>query len=141
LGNVSLNSINRAVGIEADRELTLQEIVQLTGQLRGIEGCILTSAEGLFLTGQLPAHLDQNRLSVFAPQLFKKVGSYSSELSVGQVHRMTMFTDQQPVSIFQAGDIYLIVIHDTRHFSKALLRRLSKISEGIARLCRQRAVV
>ena len=50
-------------------------------------------------------------------------------------------TAQQPVSIFQAGDIYLIVIHDTRHFSKALLRRLTRISEGIARLCRQRAVV
>ena len=109
--------------------------------MRGIEGCILTSADGLFLTGHLPPHLDENRLSVFAPQLFKKVGRYARELSVGQVHRMTMFTDQQPVSIFQAGDIFLIVIHDTQHFSKALLRRLTRISEGIARLCRQRAVV
>jgi hypothetical protein len=33
------------------------------------------------------------------------------------------------------------VVHDTVHFSKALLRRCERISQEIARLCRQRAVV
>jgi predicted regulator of Ras-like GTPase activity (Roadblock/LC7/MglB family) len=109
--------------------------------LPGVEGCILAMADGLFITGQLPAHLDQNTVSVFAPQLFKKVGRYVRELRVGHVRRLTIFTDQQPMTIFQAGDVYLVVIHDARRYSKVLLRRCERISQEIARLCRQRAVV
>jgi predicted regulator of Ras-like GTPase activity (Roadblock/LC7/MglB family) len=98
-------------------------------------------ANGLFVTGQVPAEYDQNTISVFAPQLFKKMGRYTRELRVGQVQRMTIFTDQRPISIFQAGDVFLVIIHDTRRFSKALLRRCERVSRGIAGLCRQRAVV
>ena len=80
-------------------------------------------------------------LSQLPSQLFKKIGRYMRELRVGQIRRFTIFTDQQPLSIFRAGEVYLIVIHDTRHFSKALLRRCERISQEIARLCRQRAIV
>ncbi|HUJ10901.1 MAG TPA: helix-hairpin-helix domain-containing protein [Verrucomicrobiae bacterium] len=134
-------TLNRLLGVEHNEELTLQEIVRLTSQLKGVAGCILAMSDGVFLTGQLPSHLDQETISVFAPQLFKKVGRYMKELRVGQVTRLSVFTDQQPLSIFHAGDIFLVVIHDPSHFSKALLRRCERISEEIARLCRQRAVV
>ena len=141
LAGVEPRALNRLLGAPHDEELTLQEIVRLTGKLQGVEGCMLAMADGIFLTGQLPDRLDQNAVSVFAPQLFKKVGRYMRELRVGQIRRMTIFTDQQPLSIFRAGDVYLIIVHDVRHFSKALLRRCERISEEIARLCRQRAVV
>ncbi len=134
-------TLNRLLGVEHNEELTLQEIVRLTSQLKGVAGCILAMSDGVFLTGQLPPHLDQETISVFAPQLFKKVGRYMKELRVGQVTRLSVFTDQQPLSIFHAGDIFLVVIHDPNHFSKALLRRCERISQEIARLCRQRAVV
>ena len=133
--------LNKLLGVAEDKELTLQEIMRLTGTMRGVAGCLLAGADGVFVTGTLPPHLDQNTISVFAPQLFKKVGRYTRELRVGQVKRMTLFTDQQPVSIFEAGDVYLIIIHDTRHFSKTLLRRCERVGMEIARLCRQRAVV
>lgn len=134
-------TLNRLLNVEHNEELTLQEIVRLTSQLKGVSGCILAMSDGVFLTGQLPPHLDQETISVFAPQLFKKVGRYMKELRVGQITRLSVFTDQQPLSIFHAGDIFLVVIHDPSHFSKALLRRCERISEEIARLCRQRAVV
>ncbi len=141
LAGVEPRALNRLLGAPHNDELTLQEIVRLTGKLPGVEGCMLAMSDGLFLTGQLPERLDQNTVSVFAPQLFKKVGRYMRELRVGQIRRMTVFTDQQPLSIFRAGDVYLIIVHDVTHFSKALLRRCERISEEIARLCRQRAVV
>ncbi len=141
LAGVQPRALNRLLGVEHNNELSLQEIIQLTAAQPGVEGCMLAMSDGLFLTGKLPPHLDQNAISVFAPQLFKKVGRYVRELKVGQVRRFTIFTDQQPMSIFRAGEVYLIIIHDQRHFSKALLRRCERISEEIARLCRQRAVV
>ena len=141
LSGVEPRALNRLLGAPHDEELTLQEIVRLTGQLQGVEGCMLAMSDGIFLTGQLPDRLDQTAVSVFAPQLFKRVGRYMRELRVGQIRRMTIFTDQQPLSIFRAGDVYLIIVHDVTHFSKALLRRCERISEEIARLCRQRAVV
>jgi competence ComEA-like helix-hairpin-helix protein len=141
LAGVEPRALNRLLGAPHNDELTLQEIVRLTGKLPGVEGCMLAMSDGIFLTGQLPERLDQNAVSVFAPQLFKRVGRYMRELRVGQIRRMTIFTDQQPLSIFRAGDVYLIIIHDVTHFSKALLRRCERISEEIARLCRQRAVV
>ncbi len=134
-------ALNRLLGVEHNEELTLQEIVRLTSQLKGVSGCILAMSDGVLLTGQLPPQLDQETISVFAPQLFKKVARYTKELGVGQVTRLSVFTDQQPVSIFRGGDIFLVIIHDPRHFSKALLRRCERISQEIARLCRQRAVV
>ena len=135
-------ALNRLLNVEHNEELTLQEIVRLTSQIKGVAGCMLAMSDGVLLTGQVPAHLDQEAISVFAPQLFKKVGRYMKELRVGQITRLSVFTDQQPLSIFGAGDIFLVVIHDSRYFSKALLRRCERISQEIARLlCRQRAVV
>jgi competence protein ComEA len=132
--------LNRLFGIEHNEELTLQEIVQLTSRLQGVAGCILAMSDGVFLTGELPPHLDRETISVFAPQLFRKVGRYMKELGAGQVTRLSVFTDQQPISIVRAGEIFLIVLHDNRHFSKALLRRCERISQELARLCRQRTV-
>ena len=133
--------LNRLLGVEHNEELTLQEVVQRTSQLEGVAGCILAMSDGVFVTGQLPPHLDQETISVFAPELFNKVGTYTKELRVGEVTRLSVFTDQQPLSIFRAGDIFLVVIHDNRHFSKALLRRCERISQELAPLCRQRAAV
>jgi competence protein ComEA len=140
LARPSRRGLNRLFGVEHNEELTLQEIVRLTSQLKGVAGCILAMSDGVFLTGELPAHLDRETISVFAPQLFRKVGRYMKELRAGQVTRLSVFTDQQPISILRAGDIFLIVLHDNRHFSKALLRRCERISQELARLCRQRTV-
>ena len=141
LAGPSRCGLNRLLGVEHNEELTLQEVVRLTSQLKGVAGCILAMSDGVFLTGQLPPHLDQETISVFAPQLFRKVGRYMKELRAGDVTRLSVFTDQQPISIFRAHDIFLIVIHDNRHFSKALLRRCERISQELARVCHQRAVV
>ncbi len=141
LAGIQPRALNRLLGAPHDGELTLQEIVRLTSKLKGIEGCMLATSDGLFLTGELPPHLDQSTISVFAPQLFKKVGRYARELRVGSIRRFTIFTDTQPISIFRAGDVYLIVIHDAFRFSKALLRRCERISQEIARLSTQRVTV
>ena len=141
LAGPARRGLNRLLGVEHNEELTLQDVVRLTSQLEGVAGCILAMSDGVFVTGQLPAHLDQETISVFAPELFNKVATYTKELRVGEVTRLSVFTDQQPLSIFRAGDIFLVVIHDNRHFSKALLRRCERISQELAPLCRQRAVV
>jgi DNA uptake protein ComE-like DNA-binding protein/predicted regulator of Ras-like GTPase activity (Roadblock/LC7/MglB family) len=141
LGGTERRGLNRMLGVEHNDELTLQEVVRLASQLQGVAGCILAMSDGVFLTGQLPPHLDRETISVFAPQLFRKVGRYMKELRAGQVTRLSVFTDEQPISILRADDIFLIVVHDNRHFSKALLRRCERISQELARLCRQRAVV
>jgi len=133
--------LNRLLGVSEEHELTLQEIVKLTSQLPGLQGCMLATADGLLLTGQMPPHLDKEAISVFAPQLFRRVSRYTRELKIGQVTRFTLFTDQQPVSIFSAEEAFLVVLHDSKHFSKRLLRLCERISREIARLCRQRTVV
>jgi competence ComEA-like helix-hairpin-helix protein len=141
LTGIRPQALNRLLGIAEDRELTLQEIIRLTSKLPGMAGCMLATADGLLLTGEVPPEMDQEAISVFAPQLFKRVARYTKELKVGQVSRFTLFTDQQPVSIFAAEEVYLVVFHDKKRFSKRLLRQCERISAEIARLCRQRTVV
>jgi competence ComEA-like helix-hairpin-helix protein len=141
LAGPARRGLNRLLGVEHNDELTLQEVVRLTSQLQGVAGCILAQADGVFVTGQLPPHLDQETISVFAPELFNKVGTYTKELRAGEVTRLSVFTDQQPLSIFRADEIFLVVVHDNRHFSKALLRRCERISQELVPLCRQRAAV
>lgn len=141
LAGAKPQAINHLLGVAEDQELTLQEIVRLAGKLPGLQGCMLATADGLLLTGEVPPHLDQEAISVFAPQLFKRVARYTKELKVGEVSRFTIFTDQQPVSIFGAEDVFFVVLHDQRRFSKRLLRQCERISFEIARLCRQRTTV
>jgi hypothetical protein len=45
------------------------------------------------------------------------------------------------MSIFKAGDVYLIIVHDATRFSKALLKRCERIGQEIARLSSQRVTV
>ncbi|MCX7886252.1 MAG: hypothetical protein N3B01_03205 [Verrucomicrobiae bacterium] len=89
----------------------------------------------------MPPHLDRETISVFTPQLFRRVARYTRELKAGQVTRFTLFTDHHPISVFQAGEVFLVVFHDSKHFSKRLLRQCERISNEIARLCRQRTVL
>jgi competence protein ComEA len=141
LTGIGPRRLNRLLGVPEDRELSLLEIVRLVGALPGVDGCIVALEDGLFVTGQLPPPLDQNAVSAFGPQLFKRIGRYVRELNIGQVHRLTLFTDQRPVSIFHAGNVYLIVVHGAKRYSKALLRRCERVSQEIAGLCRQRATI
>jgi competence ComEA-like helix-hairpin-helix protein len=134
-------TVNSLLGVPEDRDLSLREIVDLTCTLPGVEGCILALSDGLFLMGHLPQHIDQNTVSVFAPQIFKKISRYSRELNCGEVRRFTIFTDQHPMTIFHAGEVYLIVVHTARRYSKAALARCERISQEIARQCHQRVVV
>lgn len=133
--------INLLLGAPQEKELTLQEIVRLTAQLPGVTGCIMATEDGMFVTGQLPESLDAQTISAFAPQLFRRVGRYVKELKVGQVRRFSLFTDEQPVSIFYAGKIYLVVIHAPNRFSKTLLNKCERIAKEINRMCTNHVTV
>ena len=141
LTGIGRRKLNRLLGVLEDRELSLPEVVRLLGTFPGVDGCIVALEDGLFVTGQLPPPLDQNIISAFGPQLFKRVGRYVRELNIGQMHRLTLFTDQRPVSVFHAGDVYLVVVHHEKRYSKTLLRRCERVSREIAALCRQRATL
>jgi competence ComEA-like helix-hairpin-helix protein len=141
LTGIGRRKLNRLLGVMEDRELSLPEVVRLLGTFPGVDGCVVALEDGLFVTGQLPPPLDQNTVSAFGPQLFKRIGRYVRELNIGQMHRLTLFTDQRPVSVFRAGDVYLIVVHHEKCYSKVLLRRCERVGEEIAALCRQRATL
>ncbi len=141
LTGIGPRKLNRLLGVPEDRELSLPEVVRLVCALPGVDGCIVALEDGLFVTGRLPPPLDQNTVSAFGPQLFKRIGRYVRELNIGQVRRLTLFTDQRPVSIFHGGNVYLIVVHQATRYSKALLRRCERISQEITALCRQRVTV
>ncbi len=133
--------VNYLLGAPQDKELTLQEIVRLTAQQPGVAGCIMATEDGMFVTGQLPEPLDAQTISAFAPQLFRRVGRYVKELKVGQVRRFSLFTDEQPVSIFYAGKIYLVVIHAPNRFSKTLLNKCERVAKEINRMCTNHVTV
>ena len=141
LTGVGRRKLNHLLGVMEDRELSLPEVVRLLGTFTGVDGCIVALEDGLFVTGQLPPPLDHNTISAFGPQLFQRISRYVRELNIGRMHRLTLFTDQRPVSVFRAGDVYLIVVHHEKRYSKALLRRCERVSEEIAALCCQRATL
>jgi competence protein ComEA len=141
LTGIGPRKLNRMLGVPEDRELSLPEVVRLVCELPGVDGCIVALEDGLFVTGQLPPPLDKNTVSAFGPQLFKRMGRYVRELNIGQMHRLTLFTDQRPVSVFHEGEVYLIVVHPAKRYSKALLRKCERVTREIAALCRQRVTV
>jgi competence ComEA-like helix-hairpin-helix protein len=133
--------VNYLLDAPQDQELTIQEIVRLTAQLPGVQGCIMAMDDGLYVTGHVPPPLDAQTISAFGPQLFRRVSRYVRELQAGRVRRFSLFTDQYPVSMFHAGRIFLVVIHQPNRFSKTLLRRCERIAQEINLMCTERVTV
>src|SRR5262249_3558624 len=93
LAGVPLRRLNRLLGVTHDNELALPEIIQLIAAFPGVDGCVLAAEDGLLLTAHLPEGFDEERICVFAPQLYKESARYTPELGVGNVQRLTLFTD------------------------------------------------
>jgi predicted regulator of Ras-like GTPase activity (Roadblock/LC7/MglB family) len=83
------------------------EIVQKICGFGVVAGCILTTADGLLVAGQVPAPQKAEMLASFLPQIFSRMAQYSGELQIGGLNAMLLFTADAPCAIFRAGKIYL----------------------------------
>ncbi len=83
------------------------EIVQKICGFTGVVGCVIMTADGLLIAGQVPATQKAEMLASFLPQIFGRTAQYSAELQMGGLNAMLLFTGDTPCAIFKAGKLYL----------------------------------
>lgn len=105
-----------------------RSVVALASQFPGIAGCTVSSSDGLSLAGPAEQNDHLDALGAIAPHFFRRIGTYASELKLGDLQSFTLQYTKGYVSMFLAGEICVSVLHQNRDFLPGIRDRFLKIT-------------
>jgi hypothetical protein len=116
--------------------LDLPGTLQRVSELPGLRACLLTTTHGTKLAGKLLDARNEGAVALALPRLIRQVASTLAEMQFHAPEGMTVYCDQDPLSIFSINDLLLTVQHDNRAFRPgvrekivAVMQELEKISQ------------
>lgn len=109
--------------------LTVQRLVDLSSELPGIQGCVLSRGTVSVSSPGVPPGLDIRALSSGAVDLLQKMGA-SSGLKLTPA--LTLYSDAGPLSFLQHGDLHLLVVHRQRGFLPGVREKLETVLHTIS---------
>lgn len=113
-------------------ELDAKTIARLASQLPGVDACSVMFHDGLLLASSKPQDGQTEGFSAMAPALFHKMLNFTTELSLGELHACTLYTEHGLLSLFAHGDICLSVRHSGRGFLPGVREKFVIITQELA---------
>jgi predicted regulator of Ras-like GTPase activity (Roadblock/LC7/MglB family) len=89
---------------------TINEVIQATGDLRGVEGALIADSDGLLMGGSWSGEIAPESVAAFIPQMFRRILEYSIELKLGDPADFILMIENVPLQIFKAGSNFLAVL-------------------------------
>jgi predicted regulator of Ras-like GTPase activity (Roadblock/LC7/MglB family) len=89
---------------------TINEVIQATGELRGVEGALIADSDGLLMGGSWSGEIAPESVAAFIPQMFRRILEYSIELKLGDPADFILMIENVPLQIFKAGSNFLAVL-------------------------------
>jgi predicted regulator of Ras-like GTPase activity (Roadblock/LC7/MglB family) len=123
-----------AVDIKGRREKNeAKEVLARANALSGVAGCCLTFADGLSLTGALPAEAAADGLCAMAPSLLQRIERYMRDTKLGPLTAVTLHCAKAPVTFFMQGNICLTVLHAGGNLASETQNELAKMTKALSR--------
>jgi predicted regulator of Ras-like GTPase activity (Roadblock/LC7/MglB family) len=114
------------VNVQAEADLSPEEVVEWMMTLPGVAGAVLASNDGLLVAGQLPAPLEAETMAAFLPQLLMRINVCTEEIRLGTMRSVTILVGQTPCAMFKAGALCLAVLgHPGKGLPEAALERMA----------------
>ena len=92
-----------------DQRHSVNQIVQNTKKLRGVNGALLAMNDGLLVASALAPELKGELLAAFLPQIFGRMNQYTKELALGELQTLTFAVAGGSWQVFKSGSIFLAV--------------------------------
>lgn len=116
-----------------DEKLTVRRVVELCGELPGIQSCVLTREDGVVASHNLPKNLDLLAMSSTASKMLAAMQESSSQLGIGAIPALTLHTERGPLSIIQNNRLTMLVIHSDRGFIPGVREKLTTTLSELSR--------
>jgi predicted regulator of Ras-like GTPase activity (Roadblock/LC7/MglB family) len=120
-----------------DEALDLPKTISLVGELPGLRACLLHTADGLKLAGNLDDANQEKAISVLMPPLFQQAQSKLPSARFGSLETITLYCSQGQLSTFIQGDFCLTVLHDNRPFKPGVREKVQAVISELVTLTRK----
>lgn len=108
-----------------DERLSTGRVVELCGELPGIQSCVLTSGNQVLASHNIPEGLDIVSLSSNAAAMLHAMHDASAGMGIGEIPAVTLHTAQGPLSIFQKEHLAMLVFHNERGFIPGVREKMT----------------
>ncbi len=94
-----------------DEPLSIHRVLDLCSQLPGIQGCMLARGWEVVASSQRPGSPDPRALGSQAPSLLEAIRAASTQMGLGIVKAVTLFSSDGPVSFLGDQDLCFLIVH------------------------------
>ncbi len=116
-----------------EEKLTVARVIELCGELPGINSCVLTHGSVVVAAHNAPAHVDLVSLSAHAADMLRAMRESSARMGVGTVPAVTLHTEKGVISFFHRGDLTMLVFHKDRGFVPGVREKMASALGELAK--------
>lgn len=118
-----------------DESLSTERVMELCGQLPGIQSCVLATENQIIAASQsLPEGLDVAALSAKASAMLRAMQDASGEMGIGDIPAITLHTARGPLSLFQKDHLAMLVFHGDRGFIPGVREKISAVMQELTQV-------
>ena len=117
-----------------DEILDLPKTIRKVGELPGLRACLLSTADGLKLAGDLDDQSLEQTISTMVPAVFHQARSKFAGTGLGRLETITLCFSQHQISAFIQGKFCLTVLHDGRPFKPGVREKIQAVTSELATL-------
>jgi predicted regulator of Ras-like GTPase activity (Roadblock/LC7/MglB family) len=88
---------------------TVAELVRELSELSGVDGVVAATFDGFLVSGEKLEGFSHQSFAAFGPQIFNRLLQYGRELQLGEAQVLTIYFNQKPIRLFQAGRLLVVV--------------------------------
>ena len=92
------------------QNMTPADIVQRACRLSGVAGALVTTLDGFTVAGQMPSGINAETMAGFLPEIFNRLGKYTTELNLGEPTQVEVLMDKVPLHIVKRGALFFAVL-------------------------------
>jgi len=110
-----------------EEKLTVNRVIELCGDLPGINSCVLAHGSVVIAAHNAPANVDLVSLSAHAEDMLKSMRESSARMGIGTVPAVTLHTEKGVISFFHREDLTMLVFHKDRGFIPGVREKMAAV--------------
>lgn len=136
--------INKAVGLDTDKDYPLGKIISEAQQKFNFKSIILSDKDGFeicFSGDKSLLESNSELLAATTPQLFKRTRHFLKQSLLPHPEVFTFYLEDTPVTFGIADEVFMVMVHDTNWPEPKHMKQCRTLINELAWFCSYRAIV
>lgn len=105
------NEVNKLIGVSPDQDIRIQDITSIIRRWPGVDGCLISSQQGLAISSDMDDKALVSSISAFAPKILSGVAELAKHLSSDETQELHLPAQNTSLSMFASGGLIMVVLH------------------------------